>query len=98
MSLLTVRETQCPTCIYRPSSGFDVERLEAEIADPAAPGFFCSFRVCHQHHFGGQLLDVGDPNRVCRGFWIRHKDKFTLGQVAQRLDRVSFSDDGEMAI
>jgi hypothetical protein len=26
----------------------------------------------------------------CRGFWNRHKDKFALGQIAQRLGWVVF--------
>ena len=29
-----VQKKQCSTCIYRPDSGFDIERLEDEIADP----------------------------------------------------------------
>ena len=28
----------------------------------------------------------------CRGFWDKHKNDFTLGQIAQRLGRVEFVD------
>jgi hypothetical protein len=79
---LKVQDKQCATCIYRPASGFDVKVLEAQIADPHLPGFFSGFRVCHH---------AGDRSQVCcRGFWNRHKDHFTLGQLAQRLTAVIF--------
>lgn len=42
-------------------------------------GFFKGHRVCHH-----------SKDAVCRGFWNRHKDKFTLGQIAQRLKAVIF--------
>ncbi len=77
-----VQARQCETCIYRPSSSLDLVALEAAIADPRMDGFFTGFRACHHA-----------SNRrgvCCRGFWDRHKDHFTLGQIAQRLRFVVF--------
>ena len=65
----------CETCIYRTDSPLDLERLESQIRDNF--GGFKSYRVCHHH-----------DSACCRGFWVRHKDKFQLGQLAQRLDAV----------
>lgn len=60
----------------------ELPRLEAEIADPHVEGFFRGFRVCHAHE---------DDSRICcRGFWARHKNHFTLGQIAQRLGWIRF--------
>ena len=45
------------------------------------PGFFIGYRVCHHSQ--------NDPEGVCcRGFWNKHKDHFTNGQLAQRLGLV----------
>jgi hypothetical protein len=74
-----VIEKQCSTCIYRKDSPLDLVQLEEQIKDPHMRGFFKSFRICHHH-----------DSACCRGFWNRHKDKFSLGQVAQRLGLVSF--------
>jgi len=74
-----VQAKSCATCIYRKDTPFDLRKLEAEIADPNMAGFFSGHRICH--HSG----DV-----CCRGFWNRHKDHFTLGQIAQRLGFVRF--------
>lgn len=77
-----VQRRQCETCIYKPDSPLDVAALEAAIADPRDAEFFASFRVCHH-----------SDDACCRGFWDRHKNDFTLGQVAQRLGFVTFVDD-----
>lgn len=76
-----VQKRQCSTCIYRPDSVLDLKRLEAQIADPHMEGFFIGSRACHH---------APDGDVCCRGFWNRHKDNFTLGQIAQRLGFVEF--------
>lgn len=76
-----VKTEPCATCIYRPGAPLDLKKLEGEIAD--GHGGFTSYRICHHHE------DV-----CCRGFWNRHKDKFQLGQVAQRLNVVEFTTEG----
>lgn len=82
MSGFEVQARPCPTCVYRKDSPLDVRVLEARVAD--GRGGFNGYRVCHQ-----------SSAACCRGFWNRHKDKFSLGQVAQRLGWVSMveSDD-----
>jgi len=72
----------CATCIYRPGSPLDLAALEAAVADPHMPGYFSRHRICHH-----------SDDACCAGFWARHKDAFTLGQLAQRLGRVEFVDD-----
>jgi len=72
-----VQRKQCATCIYRANSGFDIQQLEAEIADTYMEGFFSGYRVCHHSR-----------TACCRGFWRIHKDDFAAGQIAQRLDCV----------
>lgn len=74
-----VQDRRCDTCIYRKDSPLDLAGLEAQIADPNMAGFFTGHRVCHHSE------DV-----CCRGFWDKHKDHFTLGQLAQRLNAVEF--------
>lgn len=76
---LDVQARPCTTCIYRPDLGWNPEQLEAQIADPHMAGYFTGHRVCHHSD------DV-----VCHGFWSRFKDRFTLGQLAQRLGLVRF--------
>lgn len=76
---MKVCSRQCPTCIYRPDSLFDLKKLEAQIADPYMAGFFKGHRVCHH-----------TKDACCRGFWNKHKDSFALGQVAQRMNVVIF--------
>ena len=78
--MMRVASDQCPTCIYRPNSPLDLKQLEAEIADPNMEGFFQSHRVCHSFQ--------DDSGTCCRGFWNKHRDHFTAGQVAQRLGLV----------
>ena len=81
MSFL-VQKRLCATCIYRKDSPLDVQRLEAQVADPHMPGFFRGYRICHHTH---------DKSAVCcAGFWRRHRQKFTLGQLAQRLQLVRY--------
>ena len=48
------------------------------------PGFFIAFRECHHAKPRSGVC--------CRGFWEKHKDHFTAGQLAQRLDLVQFVD------
>lgn len=79
MIMFKVQTKQCATCIYRPDSPLDLKALEAAIADPSMPGFFCGYRVCHH-----------SEDACCAGFWARYKDHFTLGQVAQRLNMVAY--------
>lgn len=74
-----VQSKACSTCIYRKDSSLDITVLEAQIADKYMPGYFSGHRICHHSN------DV-----CCRGFWNRHKDKFSLGQIAQRLGFVKF--------
>ena len=77
-----VQKRQCATCIYRPDSTLDLKHLEAQIADSHLEGYFKGHRQCHH------------SNRACcRGFWEKHKDSFTMGQLAQRLNMVEFVDD-----
>ena len=77
--MLKVQKRACSTCIYRKDSALDLKKLEADVADPYMPGFFKGHRVCHH-----------SDDACCRGFWNRHKDKFALGQIAQRLGFVKF--------
>lgn len=72
-----VMAAQCETCIYRKDSPLNLKKLEADIADKY--GGFNGFRICHH-----------SSKTCCRGFWNRHKDKFALGQIAQRLGFVEF--------
>jgi len=76
---IKVQKRACSTCIYRKDSTLDIKELEREIADPRMPGFFRGHRICHHSK------DV-----ACRGFWNRHKNHFTLGQLAQRFRAVFF--------
>lgn len=75
--MFSVQNKMCSTCIYRKDSPLDLEKLEGEIAD--GYGGFSGHRICHHSN-----------NVCCRGFWDRHKDKFQVGQVAQRLSLVEF--------
>ena len=78
--MFQVQRRQCMSCIYRPGSPLDLTQLEAAIADPHMPGFFVSYRVCHHTPPGSGIC--------CAGFWHRHKEHFTAGQLAQRLGLV----------
>jgi hypothetical protein len=72
-----VQKRPCRTCIYRNDSPLDIKKLEADVADKY--GGFTGYRVCHHSN-----------EACCRGFWQRHKDKFALGQIAQRLGLICF--------
>lgn len=74
-----VQKQRCSTCIYRKDMHFNLEQLENEVLDPY--GSFRTFRACHPDRSG---------DTCCRGFWDKHKDEFTIGQLAQRLNCVAF--------
>lgn len=74
-----VQRHQCTSCIYRPQCVGMLPALEAACADPRMDGFFANYRICHHSN------DV-----CCSGFWARHKNAFTLGQIAQRLNMVEY--------
>jgi len=74
-----VQRKACATCIYRKDSTLDLKALEDAVRDPHIG--FKGHRVCHH-----------SDDACCRGFWNRHKDKFKLGQIAQRLKLVEFVD------
>jgi len=76
-SVFKVQRRLCKTCIYRPSSTLDLKALEDQVRDPYVG--FKDYRVCHH-----------SIHACCRGFWNAHKDEFTLGQLAQRLNCVEF--------
>ena len=78
--MFQVQKKACSACIYRKDSSLDIKKLEAQIADKF--GGFKAYRECHHAKRGSKVC--------CRGFWNRHKDKFQLGQIAQRLNAVIF--------
>ncbi len=80
--MFLVQKNACSSCIYRKDSPLDLKKLEKEIADPHMAGAFDGYRECHHAKRGSGVC--------CRGFWNRHKDKFALGQIAQRLAAVKF--------
>lgn len=82
--MFKVQRRQCSTCIYRKDSPLDLEALEAQVADKY--GGFNGHRICHHTD------DV-----CCAGFWARHKDKFQMGQIAQRLGFVQLVDEDKLA-
>ncbi len=79
--MFKVQRKLCGTCIYRPDSTLDLKRLEDQVRDKH--GGFRAFRACH--HAAGKDI-------CCRGFWNAHKDEFAAGQIAQRLNCVTFVD------
>ena len=79
-----VQQTQCATCIYRPETPYDTEKLEKGIRDPKNREHFTRPRACHA--FTGRTV-------VCREFWNRHAQHCDLGQLATRLDAVYMIDD-----
>jgi len=82
--MFQVQRRQCRSCIYRKDSPLDLARLEQEIADPRMLGYFVGHRECHHARRGSGVC--------CAGFWARHADAFTAGQLAQRLGCVEFVD------
>ena len=81
---LKVQRRLCATCIYRPDSPLDLQKLEEDVADPKMEGHFKGFRECHHAKRGSKVC--------CRGFWNEHRDHFDAGQIAQRLKIVRFVD------
>jgi hypothetical protein len=82
--MFQVMRRQCKTCIYRKSwCGTPVKQLEDQVREKhrGATGFK-GHRICHSQKRGGEAC--------CRGFWNRHKDRFSAGQIAQRLNWVEF--------
>lgn len=79
-----VQRKACATCIYRKDSALDIKKLEADVADKF--GGFKGHRICHH-----------SKSACCRGFWNRHKHKFAMGQIAQRLRLVAFVDHDTLA-
>lgn len=88
---LKVRKTSCSTCIYRDGSRQNIKALEDRVRDPHMPRHFTRYRQCHHH----DPRQGEHQERVCRGFWTRHADDFTAGQLAQRLGMVEFTDKGD---
>lgn len=80
--MLRVQKKSCATCIFRKDCALDLNKLLKDVADPHMPGYFQGHRICHHSN-----------DAVCRGFWNRFKNKFSLGQVAQRLGLVEFVSD-----
>lgn len=78
--MFQVQKQQCQTCIYRKDSPLDIAALEAQIADPKMAGYFTGYRECHHAPRGRGVC--------CAGFWARHGNDFTAGQLAQRLKYV----------
>jgi hypothetical protein len=74
-----VQRRMCATCIYRPDSPLDLQRLEDQVRDPHIG--FRSHRICHH-----------SDDACCAGFWAHHKDEFPMGQIAQRLGMVELVD------
>jgi hypothetical protein len=76
---MKVQRRQCETCIFK-RRYWTAQHLAAlldEIRDPRMAGFFKGYRLCHHSR-----------DACCAGFWARHKDHFTAGQLAQRLGLV----------
>ena len=70
--MFKVQNKMCSTCIYRKDSPLDLKSLEDAIRDNY--GGFNGHRICHH-----------SEDACCAGFWKRHKNKFSLGQIVQRL-------------
>jgi hypothetical protein len=77
--MFEVQQQMCSTCIYKPDSPLDIEALEKRIEDKHMSGFLTTFRQCHH-----------SETACCRGFWEKHKNDFTIGQIVQRLGLVEF--------
>lgn len=76
-----VQRKMCASCIYRPDTPLNLQKLEDAVRD--AYGGYHSFRACHH---------ASDGTVCCRGFWQAHKNEFAAGQIAQRLNQVQFVD------
>jgi len=45
--MFKVQKRMCATCIYRPDSTLNLEKLENDVRDKNMVGFFSGYRVCH---------------------------------------------------
>ena len=81
--MFRVQKKPCSTCIYRKDSPLNIKALEAKVKD--GYGGFKGHRVCHH-----------SKDACCAGFWKRHKDKFPMGQIAQRLNLVQLVQDDDL--
>lgn len=87
---LRVQKKPCATCIFRAECALDIERLVDAVRESAPLNwpkhkpwpFMRGHRVCHH-----------SLTAVCAGFWALYKDKFQLGQIAQRLGLVEYVQD-----
>jgi hypothetical protein len=77
--MFKVQSKICETCIYKSDSPLNLKKLEDDVRDKYIG--FKGYRICHHSD------DV-----CCRGFWNAHKDEFAAGQIAQRLNLVTFVD------
>ena len=77
-----VQRKRCTTCIYRKDSTLNIATLEVQIADPRMQGYFVSYPECHHAKPGSGVC--------CAGFWLRHRNDFAAGQLAQRFNIVEF--------
>lgn len=75
-----VMARRCSTCIYRKDLHWDLTKLENQVRDPHMG--FNGYRICHHQKRRGKIC--------CRGFWDHHKNEFPLGQIAQRLNMVTY--------
>lgn len=82
---LRVQAKCCATCIFRKDSSLNLQKLLNDVREPGRGGemgYFRGYRVCHY-----------SADAVCAGFWACFKDKFQLGQLAQRWNLVKYVDD-----
>lgn len=82
---LRVQRKACSSCIFRKDCTLDLNKLLDDVRERGPAGrmdFFRGHRICHH-----------SKDAVCRGFWNRFKNKFALGQIAQRLGLVEYVDD-----
>lgn len=77
--MFEVQKRACSSCIFRKENAGMLPRLLKQIEDPRMPGHFKGYRQCHHSR-----------SACCRGFWNRFKNRFDLGQIAQRLGLVKF--------
>jgi hypothetical protein len=81
--MLKVQQKQCATCIFnvRFWSKKELSRFLVEIKDPHMRGHYYTHRICHH-----------SKDAVCAKFWAQYKDRFNVGQIAQRLNLVEYVD------
>lgn len=80
-----VQKRMCKTCIYRPDSPLDVEKLEAQVM--GEDGMFKTHRQCHHTE--------GTP-ACCAGFWAKNGDRYPLGVAAEKLIGIEYVDLDEL--